>query len=307
MNEVVIENQPILSRILTKLNNSFNGVQAYLLVGSNEEDLQKYATIFAKVLICPNNYSNNCSRCNICLRITSGNFSELSIINPINGVIKKEEIIKLKERFQTRSMEGKNQVYIMNNVENLNSSAANSLLKFLEEPDSNTIAIFTTTNLNSVINTIVSRCQIIKLNNDLPKKGMDFVKIVTKMNDEQINKILDFLFVLENNKIKAVTQFKELFLDEFETRELLKSAFMVMLLAYKDALNYSIFSKMEYFNNETGIKNISESQSVDILIKKIKFVLENIQKLEYNVNITLFISDFLIGIGEITDGKGNRN
>lgn len=307
MNEVMIENQPILSRILTKLNNSFTGVQAYLLVGSNEEDLKKHATFFSKILICPNTYSNNCSRCNICLRIVSGNFSELSIINPTNGVIKKEEIIKLKEKYQTSSIEGKNQVYIMNNVEKLNSSAANSLLKFLEEPDSNTIAIFTTTNLNAVINTIVSRCQVIKLNNDLPKKGKEFIKITTKMDDEQINKILDFLFVIENNRNKALTQFKELFLDEFGTKELLKSAFMVILLAYKDALNYSIFNRMEYFNNETGIKNISASQSVDILIKKIKFVLENIQKLEYNVNITLFIGNILVGIGEITNGKGNRN
>ena len=307
MSEVKIDNQPILSRVLTKISNFSTVSQAYLLVGVNDADLIKYATLFAKVLICPNNYSNPCSRCNICLRIESENFGELSIINPINGVIKKEEILRLKEKFQTHSIEGKNQVYIINKVETLNPAAANSLLKFLEEPDSNTIAIFTTSNINSVINTVVSRCQIIKLNNNSIKNGIEFIKTSTGMNEEQINKILDFLFIIENNNIKAISLFKELLINDFGTKELLKSAFMVIILGYKDALNYKLFKKMEYFNNETGIKNISDSQSADVLIKKIKFILENMQKLEYNVNITLFVSNVLIGIGEITDGKGNRN
>ena len=97
------------------------------------------------------------------------------------------------------------------------------------------------------------------------------------------------------------------FLDYFNTKESLKNALMVILLSYKDALNYKIFKNMDYFNNETGIKNIADCQSEEIIIKKIKFILENMQKLEYNVNITLFISNFIIGIGEITNGKSNRN
>lgn len=307
MNEVVIEKQPILSRILSKINNSLSSVQAYLLVGSNEEDLKKYSLLFTKVLVCPNKYSDNCSKCNICSRMSSGNFSELKIIEPLNGVIKKEEIIKLRNSFQTQSVEGKNQVYIIRDVELLNLSAANSLLKFLEEPDSNTIAIFTTTNLNAVINTITSRCQVIKLNNNNINNGFDLVKNISNLDEEQINIVLEFLFTIENNEVRAISKIKELFMDYFDTKELLKSSFSVILLAYKDALNYKIFENMEYFNNETGIKNISKNQSIDILIKKISFILENIQKLEYNVNITLFLSNVIIGIGEITYGKSNRN
>lgn len=307
MNEIVIEKQPVLSRILNKINNSTVRTQAYLLVGSNAEELKKYSFLFTKILVCPNKYLENCSKCNICSRISSGNFGELKIIEPSNGTIKKEEIIKLRESFQTQSVEGKNQVYIINDAELLNISAANSLLKFLEEPDSNTIAIFTTTNLNAVVNTITSRCQVIKLNNNSVKKGLDFVKNISNLDEEKINITLDFLFTIENNKTKSISKFKESFLDFFSTRELLKSSFLIMLLAYKDALNYKIFKHMEYFNNETGIKNLSDVQSVDILIKKISFILENIQKLEYNVNITLLLNNVIIGIGEIAYGKGSRN
>lgn len=307
MNDVLVEKQPVLSRILNKINNSSVRVQAYMLVGVNAEDLRKYALLFSKILICPNKYSTNCLKCNICSRINSGNFGELKIIEAVNGVINKEKIINLRNTFQTNSIEGKNQVYIIHDAETLNLSAANALLKFLEDPDSNTIAIFTTVNLNLVINTITSRCQIIKLNNDGIKNGVEYIKEVSHLQEEQINKVLDFLFTIENNIIKATAFFKEVFLDEFCTKELLKSAFSVILLAYKDALNYKILGKMEYFNNETGIKNIARSQKSEILIKKIKFILENMQKLEYNVNITLFISNVLIGIGEITDDKGDRS
>ena len=42
-------------------------------------------------------------------------------------------------------------------------------------------------------------------------------------------------------------------------------------------------------------------QNNDTISKKISFILENITKLEYNVNILLFMDNLLIGIGEILD------
>ena len=64
---------------------------------------------------------------------------------------------------------------------------------------------------------------------------------------------------------------------------------------------------MSYFNNETGIKNISEKNSLEILIKKINFILENLNKIEYNVNVTLFITNIILEIGDINNGEGCRN
>lgn len=307
MQKVLVKNQPVLNRILNKINKSSSNVQAYLLSHANEDDLEKYAILFTKVLVCPNNYKNDCLECNICKRISSGNFGELKIIKPENGVIKKDVVINLRDSYQTSSIEGKNQVYIIHNVECLNPAAANSLLKFLEEPESNTIAIFTTTNLNKVMNTIVSRCQIIKLNNNKVNKGLSYVQNITSFDEEQISIVMDFIFDLENKKVKAISQMKESFLERFDTKEKLKSALTIILLMYKDALNYKMFENMDYFNNETGIKNISSNQNTQTITKKIAFILENISKLEYNVNVLLFVNNLLIGIGEITDGKSSRN
>jgi len=192
-------------------------------------------------------------------------------------------------------------------VDCLNPAAANSLLKFLEEPDSNTIALFTTNNLEGVINTIISRCQIIKLNNDEFKKGLKYVKKISELDEEKIDIIMDFFFLAENNGIQAVAQLKTKFIDHFNTRELLKSALTVILLLYKDTLNYKLFNEMEYFGNETGIKNLSDNSKLQTLVKKIKLILENLYKLDYNVNILLFMNNILIRIGEINNDKSSRN
>ena len=299
MNDVIVKNQPILSRVLSCINSANTSVQAYILVGDNEKKLSEYSILFSKVLICPNTYEDNCTKCNICKRITSGNYGELKIINPVNNVIKKENILDLRESFQTSSIEGKNQVYIINHVETLNSAAANALLKFLEEPDSNTVAIFTTTNLDSVIKTILSRCQVIKLNNYESYSKQELITNMYGMDNEKVNIIMDFFLALENNSTKAYTIEKNNFIENFNNKEDIKLSLNVLLLMYKDAMNYKMFNKMEYFNNEIGIKNVAESNKMEQITKKIKFILENINKLEYYVNIFLFINNLIIGIGDI--------
>ncbi|MGN1269137.1 MAG: hypothetical protein ACI4U0_06595 [Candidatus Aphodocola sp.] len=306
MDEIQIKNQPILNKILNNINNNGNNVQAYILSGNDKENLINYAILFSKVLICPHKYKKGCSECNICNRIDKENFGELKIINPVNKIIKKEAILELKNEFKTKSIEGKNEVYIINDAETLNGAASNTILKFLEEPDSNIVAIFTTTNLDSVIKTIVSRCQVIKINNFQKKIGIDFIKKLTKFDEETIYKVIDFIKIIEKSSEDAIIDAKKSFFDYFSTKESLINTFNVILLYYKDMLNYKIKNKCSYYEIN-DIKSIADMQTDNLISKKITFILENIAKLEYNVNILLFIDNFIIGIGEIKDGKSNRN
>lgn len=306
MDEIQIKNQPILNKILNNINNNGNNVQAYILSGNDKENLINYAILFSKVLICPHKYKKGCSECNICNRIDKENFGELKIINPVNKIIKKEAILELKNEFKTKSIEGKNEVYIINDAETLNGAASNTILKFLEEPDSNIVAIFTTTNLDSVIKTIVSRCQVIKINNFQKKSGIDFIKNLTNFDEETIYKVIDFVKIIEKSSEDAIIDAKNLFFNYFNTKELLINAFNVILLYYKDMLNYKIKNKCIYYE-ANDIKSLANIQNDNLISKKISFILENIAKLEYNVNILLFIDNFIIGIGEMKDGKSNRN
>lgn len=299
--QIYIENQPILTKIFNKVNNSGNNVQGYLLVGESAKEIKNYSIMFSKILICPKKYTSGCQMCNICKRIDSGNFSELKIISPENNLIKKEKIINLRDNFNTESIEGKNSVYIINDVETLNGAAANAILKFLEEPDSNVVAIFNTTNLNAVIPTIASRCQIIKINNIKKSYGIDFVTELTNLDEEEVYSIISFVKKIEFNKSVAFSELKNDFIKKFDSKERLNGSLLVMLLLYKDVLNYKVKKKCDYFE-VNDVRTLSEENKKDIITKKISFILENMKKIEYNVNILLFMSNLLIGIGDITNG-----
>ena len=87
-------------------------------------------------------------------------------------------------------------------------------------------------------------------------------------------------------------------MEKFNTREKIKSALNVMLLIYKDILNYKINNKCIYFELN-DFKSLIETNNTEKITKKITFILENISKIGYNVNILLFMSNLLIGIGDI--------
>lgn len=300
MSDIIINNQPVLSKILNKIQKSNTNVQAYMLYGDSKEILRNYAIMFSKVLICPHEYCDNCNKCNICRRIDNNIYGELKIVNPVNKMIKKEAVLEVKETFNTESIEGKNGVYIINDVELLNTSAANAILKFLEEPDGNSVAIFTTTNLDAVIKTISSRCQTIKINNYKVKRGIEFVMEVSGFDEETIYKIVDFTKKIEKDKAGAISNVKNEFINNFDNKDALMNALNVMLLYYKDMLNYLIKNKCFYFD-VNDVKLALNNQDKDLISRKISFILENISKLEYNVNVLLFMDNLIIRIGEMND------
>ena len=113
---------------------------------------------------------------------------DLIIVNGDNGTIKTEEIESIKERFKTTSLLNSQRIYVINGIEKLNMYAANKLLKFLEEPEDDIVAILITENKNNVIETIISRCFNIRF----------FVNDNNSSYDEEyIDKLFDFIMNIE--------------------------------------------------------------------------------------------------------------
>ena len=79
---------------------------------------------------------------------------------PIIGVQESEEIIK---KLSLRSYEGGYKVMIIWMAEEMNTSCANKLLKILEEPPKNTLFILCVESQETMLSTIISRCQVVKV------------------------------------------------------------------------------------------------------------------------------------------------
>ena len=153
--------QPIVYKILKNAIINDKVSHAYLIETGGFYDSFNFTMSFVKSLLCPlNNFTKeNCSNCHQCEVIDSGNFPEIEIIAPDGLWIKKEQLQNLQKEFGTKALIGNKRVYIIKQADRLNKSAANSILKFLEEPDNNLIAILLADNIYNVLSTIRSRCQ----------------------------------------------------------------------------------------------------------------------------------------------------
>ena len=137
---------------------------AYLLSGSNGTPILDIAKFFAKSILCDDPSPLACNSCITCLRVEDDNYPDFFIFDGSKSTIKKEAVTTIESSFEKKAFENKGiRIYILHLIENMTIEAINSILKFLEEPGQQIYAFLTTNNENSVLPTIVSRCQVLRL------------------------------------------------------------------------------------------------------------------------------------------------
>lgn len=303
MLEDYIKNQEIATKLLLESINNDKLVQAYLFVSKDEKILLDYSLAFVKKIITPE-YNTN-----ICSKIDKNIYNELKIINPESNLIKKEQLLDLQHSFKTKAIEGNKKIYIINKCEKMNSAAANSILKFLEEPQDNIIAILLTTNIDKVMPTIKSRCQIISLFNNEENMNdiediiyQEYNKIENNIDSEQLEKNIEnikkYSTILEKDKIKMIFYYKDFF-DIFKTKEEINIFFIYLIYFYYDLLNIIIEKNIRYIKNKDELLNFKNNNTINSVIKKIQIIQNSKNNLNTNMNLKLLMDDFLINFSEV--------
>ena len=212
---------------------------------------------------------------------------DLEILRTDSQTIKKEEIINLKEKFKTKSIYNSKRIYIIEESEKLNSSSANTLLKFLEEPEENIIAILVTKNRNLVIDTIVSRCQVIRFY----QKESDLFECDLEYSDA----IFDFIMTIEEKKEKSIAYINNIDLKKYIDRQNISDFLIKLLYVYNDVFHKKIDLPIEYyFNYEDKIEIISKNNTLNEIKNKINAINECIERNKYNANIRLLLDKLII-------------
>lgn len=219
------------------------------------------------------------------------NNPDVHLITLEKSMITKEQIIDLQKEISLKSQINDNVVYIITCAEKLNTSAANCLLKTLEEPEEFIYAFLITSNIEKVISTIKSRCILIKLNDQvLPLKDM--------YDQELIDITLIIINIIENEII--ISQGKIYQLLKKMKREDVFQVFEIMNYFYKDCISILNNKKIEYlFDLETTLENVAKNNNSKKIIKKILILNEENKKLYYNVNINLFIDNLIKRFSEV--------
>lgn len=301
--------EPIIYR---QISNSIKNGLSHAYLFELNDNVYAYEMIMSFVKKVLSNGDENISK-----RIDDGNYSELKHIFPDGQLIKKEQLEELQKAFSTMSLENDKRFYIIHDAEKLNVAAANSLLKFLEEPSDGIIAILLTNNINLMLKTIVSRCQILIFSKNKVEDYIKFNQITSDItlhklfftiwkNKDELNeyhrnfvkKVIEFINYYEKNKLKTIV-YENRFFEEINDKIELNNFFECVILFYRDLLRYKFGSEVLYFDDY--IDNIREFLCInteEMIIKKINTLLEKVRLIKNNVNASMFIDGIIIDMEE---------
>jgi DNA polymerase-3 subunit delta' len=133
---------------------------AWVFTGPPGSGRSSAAVAFAQALICPN---NGCSICNDCHSAKTHGHPDVEIIRTEGLSIKVEQVRELLTRVAWAPSMGGWRVVVMEDADRLTESAANALLKAIEEPGTRTVWLLCAPTLHDVLPTIRSRCRHLQL------------------------------------------------------------------------------------------------------------------------------------------------
>lgn len=140
---------------------------AYLISGDDGVGKRTLAIRFAQALNCTGSdlAGEICGECRACVLMPTIQFPDLHEITPEEDStkIKVEQIRELQQKLALSPFEGRWRIALVPDFESATESAANALLKTLEEPSENVVLLLTAIDTASLLPTIVSRCEHISL------------------------------------------------------------------------------------------------------------------------------------------------
>ncbi len=132
---------------------------AYLFTGPAGSNKTAAAYAFAQAIICE---GAGCQNCDACRRIVRRKHPDVRYFSPegVNGYLV-EQIREIVAETALTPIQASKKVYILDRVDLLGTQAANAFLKTLEEPPDDVVMVLLGRTRESVLPTIVSRCQVV--------------------------------------------------------------------------------------------------------------------------------------------------
>lgn len=271
------QNEPIAYRSIYNALHNNKLAHSYLFSGEYNPLKIETAYLLAQSII-ENKNDYACEECNICKRIRNNEYYDVIVIDGYKKTIKKDDVEEMMNEFSKTSLESSGKkVYIIENINNSSTKVMNMILKFMEEPSSeNTYGIFITDKKESLLPTIVSRCQ------EIPFLTRDFSFLIDKyiekgfdssdsyllahilhdfddefsLNDEYYINAKEYVYktieTLDNKEYLPVLYYKEfytLFKDRDDFRKCADYYISIMIKMLEDAISNNKIDDNDYNNH----------------------------------------------------------
>ncbi len=255
--------QPEIRELFAKLIQNNTLQHAYIFEGVAGAGKYELAIWVAQALFCQNRQADGtpCLECRHCLRIGQEEHPDVSLLAPEGLSIKVDQVRAIKEEFSKSGMESRKKVLIVKEMDTMTIGAANSLLKFIEEPEGEITIFLLTTSLQEMLPTIVSRSQVIHFPvqaiedrikritaQEVPQASATLLAYLTQdteealeiYKDENFSKLVETVwhwFIRLNNKDpEAFTFVQTHLMSVAENREVASRILDLLILIYRDVM-----------------------------------------------------------------------
>lgn len=297
-----------------KFKNILNSKSHAIIIESEDTKfLEDFSLVFALNLLCKKDV---CLKCDNCLKILSNNCLDVISFNKAPVV---EDVEKIIDTVNVVPAENDYKLYIISNFDEASERVQNKLLKTLEEPPKFVKFLLLTSNINSILPTVLSRCEkytlpkfdnvellylleggnayslpIIENCNGMYGVALDY------SNNEKYMQTYELCYDLLKNMINSskILPYSSKIINNKENILLLVRLIQNALL---DVVCYNCNAK-ELIKNKNKINDITllsttfnneTCSQLIVILDKIK------EKLRFNANINLVVDKMLLSILEV--------
>ncbi len=138
---------------------------AYIINGEKSSGKEFIAKIFAMTLQCEKGGTDPCRECHSCKQALSDNQPDIiKVTHEKPNAISVDDVrAQINADVVIKPYNSPYKVYIMNEAEKMTPQAQNALLKTLEEPPAYAVILLLTSNINTLLPTILSRCVVLNM------------------------------------------------------------------------------------------------------------------------------------------------
>ncbi len=304
---------------------------AYLFAGAPGLGRRTLALRLAQALNCekPIAPGEPCLTCRTCKQIETMQHPDLSIVEPVDsdsvpsptGEIRIGQIRELQKTFHLKPYQSPYRVALFLRFHEANDSAANALLKTLEEAPPHAVLLLTADNPEQLLPTIVSRCEILRL------RPLPLEAIVADLMDRGVGedraRLLAHIsggrpgFARKLVEDAALLEKREERLNDLQTLlpapKVEKFSYAEKLARDKDAMRQTILVWLSYWRDvllrvagaETPLINVDRNMEIEFLAGRLdlssarKVVSDHesaLEKMERNVNSRLLAEVLLMDL-----------
>jgi DNA polymerase-3 subunit delta' len=301
---------------------------AYLITGPQGVGRRSLALRFTQALNCDHSPQPGqpCRACSTCKRIEAMQFPDLSVVQAEHEgeILKIDQVRELQHTLALSPFEACYRVALILRFEEAHSSAANAMLKTLEEPPAQVIVILTANSSENLLPTIVSRCEIIRLrplSMSETSRGLQASRNIPAETAEQLAhisggrpgyalRLLDHPELLEQRRVYIAEMFqllassrRERFAFAFthlNNKEELRNELQVWLTFWRDVLIYASHVNGAVTNLDFAIQI---KQLANVVGMQARFFITSVERtlgqIDHNINPRLALEVLLMDFPRI--------